>query len=56
LRIAQTAFPRLHALTFQRNVAARGFYQARGIVPVREMDGSDKEEQEPDVLYLWSRA
>jgi putative acetyltransferase len=56
LRIAQTAFPRLHAWTFQRNLAARSFYLARGFVPVRETDGSDNEESEPDVLCLWSRA
>jgi GNAT superfamily N-acetyltransferase len=38
---------------FQRNVQARGFYEARGL-RVREItDGSGNEEQEPDAVYEW---
>ena len=55
LDIAKSAFPRLHLWTFQRNIAARNFYEARGFIPVRRTDG-DNEENEPDTLYRWSRA
>ncbi len=41
--------------TFQRNIAARRFYEAQGFAVVRETDGSQTEEREPDVLYAWSR-
>jgi GNAT superfamily N-acetyltransferase len=38
---------------FQRNVQARGFYEARGL-RVRELtDGSGNEEKEPDAVYEW---
>ncbi len=39
--------------TFQRNTAARAFYEAKGFKVVRETDGQDNEEKEPDVLYRW---
>jgi GNAT superfamily N-acetyltransferase len=35
---------------FQRNTAARAFYEARGFVEVERTDGSGNEEREPDVL------
>lgn len=38
--------------TFQRNVRARRFYQARGFVASEFTDGSGNEEREPDV-YKW---
>jgi GNAT superfamily N-acetyltransferase len=38
---------------FQRNMQARGFYEARGMRAVEFTDGSENEEREPDVLYEW---
>jgi GNAT superfamily N-acetyltransferase len=55
LRIAQNAFDRLQLWTFQRNLQARRFYEARGFGLVRTTDGSGNEEKEPDALYLWTR-
>ncbi len=46
---------RLRLWTFQRNAAARRFYEARGFVAIEETDGSRNEEREPDVLYEWRR-
>jgi GNAT superfamily N-acetyltransferase len=56
LRIAQDAFDRLQLWTFQRNLPARRFYQARGFALIQETDGARNEEKEPDALYLWRRA
>jgi GNAT superfamily N-acetyltransferase len=55
LRVAQRAFDRLQLWTFQRNIRARGFYEARGFLLVEETDGARNEEKEPDALYLWIR-
>ncbi|HKV43347.1 MAG TPA: GNAT family N-acetyltransferase [bacterium] len=44
---------RLRLFTFQRNERARGFYEARGFVPIELTDGAGNEEREPDVLYEW---
>jgi putative acetyltransferase len=55
LEIAKSAFPRLHLWTFQRNIAARNFYEARSFVKVRETDG-ENDEKEPDILYRWTCA
>jgi GNAT superfamily N-acetyltransferase len=41
---------------FQRNVQARGFYEARGLRVVELKDGSDNEENEPDAVYEWRPA
>jgi hypothetical protein len=38
--------------TFQCNVRARRFYEARGFVASGFTDGSRNEENEPDVLYM----
>jgi GNAT superfamily N-acetyltransferase len=38
---------------FQRNARARAFYERRGCVAVAFGDGSENEEDEPDVLYRW---
>jgi GNAT superfamily N-acetyltransferase len=56
LGVAQAAFPRLQLWTFQANLPARRFYEARGFVVIEETDGSANEEKEPDALYLWSRS
>jgi GNAT superfamily N-acetyltransferase len=42
--------------TFQRNTDAIRFYRARGFGVLRETDGSDNEEREPDALLEWTRA
>ena len=39
--------------TFQRNEAARRFYERNGCQIVQLTDGSGNEEKEPDVLYEW---
>jgi GNAT superfamily N-acetyltransferase len=56
LQIAQNAFGRLQLWTFQRNLQARGFYEARGFALIQQTDGAQNEEKEPDALYLWTRA
>ena len=56
LQVAQRSFDRLHLWTFQRNVRARRFYEARGFALVQETDGAGNEENEPDALYLWTRS
>jgi putative acetyltransferase len=53
LRVAQAGSVCLQLWTFQRNAAARRFYERRGFVAVEETDGSRNEEHEPDVLYRW---
>jgi GNAT superfamily N-acetyltransferase len=53
LQVAQRSFPRLQLWTFQRNLQARRFYEARGFELVEETDGSRNEEKEPDARYVW---
>jgi putative acetyltransferase len=55
LEIAWESFPSLNAWTFQRNVVARNFYESRGFLKIKETDGADNAEKEPDILYCWSR-
>jgi GNAT superfamily N-acetyltransferase len=55
LQIAQRAFDRLQLWTFQRNAAARRFYESRGFVLIEQTDGARNEENEPDARYLWMR-
>jgi len=43
---------RLHV--FQRNLAARRFYERRGFRLVELRDGSSNEEGEPDAVYEWT--
>jgi len=56
LQIAQNTSDCLQLWTFQRNLQARRFYEARGFALVQETDGARNEEKEPDALYLWTRA
>ena len=56
LQVAKRAFDRLQLWTFQRNLRARRFYEARGFALVEETDGARNEEKEPDARYLWTRA
>ncbi|MFH9230269.1 GNAT family N-acetyltransferase [Streptomyces globisporus] len=39
---------------FQRNAAARAFYERHGFTAVAFDDGGRNEENEPDVLYRWT--
>ena len=55
LRVAQGSFSRLHLWTFQCNRHARRFYEGKGFVLIRETDGANNEEKEPDALYLWTQ-
>jgi GNAT superfamily N-acetyltransferase len=56
LNIAKSKYSRLQLWTFQRNAAARGFYEKRGFILLDETDGHANEEREPDALYVWERA
>ena len=55
LQVAQSGWPQLSLWTFQRNTAARRFYERHGFIPVEETDGRLNEEREPDIRYLWRR-
>ena len=55
LKVAKRAFDCLQLWTFQRNLGARRFYEARGFALVEETDGARNEEKEPDARYLWAR-
>jgi hypothetical protein len=46
----RSAFDRLQFWTFQRNVQARRFYEARGFALIQQTDGAQNEEKEPDAL------
>ena len=53
---ARARSPReLRLFTFQRNTAARAFYEADGFVAVR-FGTSPAPESEPDVEYRWTRS
>lgn len=56
LAVAKRAFSVLSLWTFQKNTAARAFYERSGFAAVGETDGSANEEREPDVLYVWPAA
>ena len=47
---------RLQLLVFQRNIAARMFYEQHGFSMQALRDGSDNEEGEPDAVYVWQRS
>ena len=55
LRVAKADAALLDLWTFQRNVIAHRFYEARGFVAVQTTDGAHNEEREPDVRYRWER-
>ena len=55
LEIAKEGAQSLDLWAFQKNLAARSFYAKHGFKVVEETDGSDNEEQEPDVLLRWTR-
>jgi len=39
--------------TFQRNAAARRFYEKHGFMVIKQTDGSANEQKEPDAMYRW---
>jgi ribosomal protein S18 acetylase RimI-like enzyme len=41
--------------TFQRNAAARRFYERHGFATIELTDGAGNEEREPDVRYRWTK-
>jgi putative acetyltransferase len=53
LQVAQRTTRNLNLWTFQRNTMARRFYEKHGFALIRETDGSDNEEKEPDAVYAW---
>lgn len=54
LAMAQSLRPQgLQLWTFQSNDGARRFYEKRGFTAVEWTDGTDNEEQAPDVRYDW---
>jgi ribosomal protein S18 acetylase RimI-like enzyme len=54
LDIATRTSDQLQLWTFQRNVRARRFYEARGFKLIEQTDGAGNEENEPDARYLWT--
>ncbi len=52
---ARSATPELRLWTFQCNNPARRFYAAHGFEVERMTGGTDNEEKQPDVLYVWTR-
>ena len=50
---AKVTAPALRLWSFQRNHAARAFYESHGFACVEDTDGTRNEEREPDALYLW---
>lgn len=44
----------LELVTFQKNDAARAFYESEGFVAAAFGDGSGNEENEPDMVYRWT--
>lgn len=47
----ETADPPMRLWVYQRNEAARAFYEHRGFEAIEFTAGDDNEEREPDVLY-----
>ncbi len=43
----------LRLYCFQVNARGRAFYERHGFVAERMGDGSENEEREPDILYVW---
>ena len=46
---------KIQLYAFQKNTRARAFYEHHGFQPIWFGDGTENEENEPDVLYEWVR-
>lgn len=55
-RVKERSPGRLSLFTFQRNLAARAFYEHHGFRLVTLNDGSRNEESEPDALHAWRKS
>ena len=55
LALAQSSATSLRLWTFQCNLGARRFYERHGFRIEQETDGTNNEERQPDILYLWTR-
>jgi len=55
LQMAMEGADELSLWTFQQNAQARAFYERHGFIAALQTDGSDNEENLPDVLYRWRR-
>ncbi len=53
LALAQRESTYLQLWTFQENTRARVFYHKHGFREIRETDGAENEEKQPDVLLEW---
>ncbi|CAM5250119.1 hypothetical protein SMICM304S_04620 [Streptomyces microflavus] len=53
-RCREAARGPLNLYVFQRNTAARAFYERHGFTAVAFDDGGRNRENEPDVLYHWA--
>jgi putative acetyltransferase len=52
---AMASEPALELWAFQKNTEARRFYERKGFRVLKETDGRDNEEREPDLLLGWRR-
>ena len=53
---AKSVCDRLKLKTFEANRGAQRFYRREGFVETARSDGSDNDENLPDVTYLWTKA
>lgn len=52
---AKESVDRLELWTFQLNTGAQKFYEREGFTEVKRTDGSNNQEQLPDVRYAWEK-
>lgn len=55
MNAAQSHQDHLRLRCFQKNEQGRAFYEAHGFEAAEFTDGSNNEENEPDILYEWRR-
>ncbi len=55
MKLAKKNSKNLQLWAFQRNQRAIKFYQKHGFKIIKETDGSENEENEPDVLMQWAK-
>ena len=54
LALALQSADAMRLWTFQCNLGARRFHERHGFRIERETDGAKNDEQQPDVLYVWT--